>query len=247
MNVHKVDYLDDSGQQTHALIGADAPWTAIVEHVGDVTKNPRVKVHTCHADLESAAILYETSHERMVMVTATKLEDDEFRAARAAAKPGKGGVDWVDDDGGRDEWYQDQIRQQGLVGDCVVRALSIASGTPYESMREQVVRSMEEHGQSWHTTDPDDGVFDSAWWPVAESLGFERFPIWQLTGNKTMGVKRAVKLAPVMLLASKGHVVAAIDGLVHDTWDSTGSRIVEVWMLGCVSGWTPVEFGAWES
>jgi len=120
-------------------------------------------------------------------------------------------------DGGRAE-----AGFKGNARDCVTRAIAIVSGLPYKDVYGEISRRLGK-GKS-----PRDGVKKNVYEPYMEELGFE----WTPTMKIGQGCK--VHLEPEELPSGRiiarcsRHVVAVIDGVVHDTYDSTreGKRCV---------------------
>jgi hypothetical protein len=134
---------------------------------------------------------------------------------------------WVYDDGGRAV-----AGRNGSSGDCVCRAISIATGKPYpEVYAELSAIGWSPWRQYWR--DPD-GLYV----PGEEARRRERAYIEGLgwTWTPTMGIGtgcrvhlRADELPPGRLIVSLSrHLVAVIDGVIHDTYDPSrgGTRCV---------------------
>jgi len=125
---------------------------------------------------------------------------------------------FVYDDGGRgDAGYK------GHTGDCVVRAISIATGLPYqevydainhEAKRERI--SKRKRTRSGART----GVHKATTRRFMESLG------WTWVPTMTVGGGCKVHLRPGelpkgrrLVVSVSKHLVAVIDGVIHDTAD----------------------------
>ncbi len=126
----------------------------------------------------------------------------------------------------------------GKTGDCVVRAIAIAAQLPYqqvydeletrtrqfaEGRRSKVARAIQKRGAS-----PRNGGWDDVYKPYLVSLGFR----WVATMGIGTGCRvhlRDNELPAGRIIASVSkHLVAVIDGVVHDTHDPTraGTRCV---------------------
>jgi hypothetical protein len=159
--------------------------------------------------------------------------------AAVAARAGNGLCRWVKDDGGR--------RRSGIpnadrqVGDCVARAIAIATQKPYREVHDALVVRQVHHAAADNSPygkhirrkggvrhfDADHGCADEVYGSHLESLG------WRYTSTPSRGPDkvhlRADELPPGRLVARiGGHLVAVIDGVIHDTYDSRGGGRVHV-------------------
>ena len=147
----------------------------------------------------------------------------------SAAKTGDGRCRWVKDDGGR--------RRAGFgstaVGDCVARAIAIATEKDYREVHDALVVRNVEYAKwddsaygKWirrrggvRAFDADHGCSKEAYGPYLGSLG------WRFTSTKDQRIRlRADELPPGRLIVHvHRHLVAVIDGVIHDTHDSGGA------------------------
>jgi hypothetical protein len=107
-------------------------------------------------------------------------------------------------------------------GDCVIRAIAVATEMPYERVRADL------NERACVLSDAADGVTTDTWKAYLAELGF--------TWTSTMGIGtgcrvhlRADELPPGRLIVRvSGHVVAVIDGVIYDDHDPTrdGTRCV---------------------
>jgi hypothetical protein len=142
---------------------------------------------------------------------------------RGAVKPKPTLCRYVYDDGG-----QGRINRGG---GCVPRAIAIATGRPYREVYEALTAATHKYVRRWPRSlvagwirrsrdgrgfDPNYGCYDKIWQPYLESLG------WQHTSTKDQKVRlRADELPPGRLVVRvHQHLVAVIDGVIHDTFDS---------------------------
>jgi hypothetical protein len=133
---------------------------------------------------------------------------------------------WVYDDGGRQA-----AGFRGTTGDCVCRAIAIATGRPYVEVyheinalgaRERRVkgRSARSHART--------GVYIPTIRRYLTGLGWTWHPTMGIGTGTTVHL-RSGELPPGRLICSVSkHTVAVIDGVVHDTGDPTrdGKRAV---------------------
>lgn len=135
---------------------------------------------------------------------------------------------FIVDDGGRSA-----AGFKGRTGDCVCRAASIASGRPYAEIytlidalgsEERVTKRRRTKAKSSARK----GVYKSTTKRVMKALGFK----WTPTMTIGSGCKvhlRADELPPGRIVCSVSkHLVAVIDGVIHDTHDPSrdGTRCV---------------------
>lgn len=137
-------------------------------------------------------------------------------------------IAYIFDDGGRAA-----AGYKGFAGDCVVRAVAIASGLPYREVYDALshgTRTQRKTRRSRTRASARDGVNVRRKWfrDYMTGIGFE----WVPTMNIGTGCRvhlRADDLPAGRLIAKVSrHYVAVIDGVVHDTHDCTrdGTRCV---------------------
>jgi hypothetical protein len=155
--------------------------------------------------------------------------------------PTDGRCRWVKDDGGRQRSEIARgVGRKDKVGDCVTRAISIATGKPYREVHDELTVRAVRHVYAgddgcaytkWarrhggvRAFDPDHGCHDGAYGPYLESLG------WQFTSTKDRKVRlRADELPRGKLIVSiRRHLVAVVDHVIHDTHDCGGAGRVPV-------------------
>jgi hypothetical protein len=157
--------------------------------------------------------------------------------------PTDGRCRWVEDDGGRrGSGIARGAGRKDKVGDCVTRAIAIATGKPYRDVHDALtvasVRHVYEGGDNscpewikWakrrggvRTFDPDHGCADGAYGPYLQALG------WSYTSTKGQKVHlRADELPRGRLIVEiRRHLVAVIDHVIHDTHDCGGAGRVGV-------------------
>lgn len=142
---------------------------------------------------------------------------------------------WEYNDGGRSG-----AGFKGDAGDCVTRSIAIATGLPYlevyndlfdrnrSFMMSSRTREAKRLRSSTKGATPRDGVIKTVYKPYLESLGWTWTPTMQI-GQGCKVHMRADELPPGRLIVScSKHLVAVIDGVVHDTHDPSreGTRCV---------------------
>jgi hypothetical protein len=150
---------------------------------------------------------------------------------------------FVFDDGGRVA-----AGYKGTTGDCVTRAIAIATGMPYQKVYDALNEKAEDERGRWtkprtsgqvrrrRKSSARKGVFKPTYKKYIASLGW----LWTPTMGIGTGCKvhlRAEELPPGRLIVScSRHLVAVIDGVIHDIYDPSrgGTRCVYGYFKGPV-------------
>jgi hypothetical protein len=159
---------------------------------------------------------------------------------RNRVDPTDGRCRWVKDDGGRRKsGIARAAGRKDAAGDCVVRAIAIATERPYCDVHDALTLASVRYvyagrASEWskwakrrggvRTFDPDHGCSDEVYAPYLESLG------WSCVSPKGQRVRlRADELPRGRLIVSiHRHLVAVIDHVIHDTHDCGGAGRVPV-------------------
>ena len=133
-------------------------------------------------------------------------------------------MSWVYDDGGRSE-----AGFKGETGDCVCRAISIATGLKYKDVYDYIneFAKCEKVGKA-KKSNARTGVRKETSRKLLESIGWEWIPLMGIgTGCKVHLKSEELPKGKIICKCSK-HLVAVIDGVIHDTYDSSrdGTRCV---------------------
>src|SRR5262249_16757383 len=177
----------------------------------------------------------------------------------APAKAGSGLCRWVKDDGGRSRSQVARAgRRKNSTGDCVARAITIATGKDYDEVHSaltvlsvrQIYSAPDGAYAKWGRRkggvcffDPDHGCGEAAFGSYLKSLG------WKFTSTKDQKVRlRADELPRGRLIVSiSRHLVAVIDGVIHDTFncgESGRKQVKGYWSAPSVSSdWRPIGNG----
>lgn len=105
------------------------------------------------------------------------------------------------------------------VGDCAIRAISKATGQSWETVYIALcVRGLIDH---------DLPSANHVWGDYLEELGWQR----HLVNKRGYTVEDFTHDHPkgVYILAISGHVVACVDGMYFDTWNSGAEVVVYYW------------------
>lgn len=142
------------------------------------------------------------------------------------------------DDGGRAA-----AGYQGKAGDCVVRAICIATGKPYQEVYDAMWAGIKSHaanhrdktarrisrGKGLSGTTPRNGVSKKVWKPYLESLGWKWTPTMAIGSGCKVHLKAGeIPMRGRLIVQVSRHLLAIIDGAVHDTFNDQrgGTRCV---------------------
>jgi hypothetical protein len=120
---------------------------------------------------------------------------------------------------------------KGQAGDCVTRAIAIATGKPYQEVYDQInetARSERPSKRKRGKSNARTGVHKDVIRQYLEALGWEWTPTMQI-GSGCKVHLRADELPPGRLIVNLSrHSAAVIDGVLHDTHDCSrdGTRCV---------------------
>ena len=142
---------------------------------------------------------------------------------------------FVFDDGGRGD-----AGFKGSTGDCVVRAIAIATGLPYREVYDELhnrsrdVLATARPGTKKHarlsrgSTSPRAGVRRSAYDPYLKSLGWTWTPTMQIGSGTTVHLRDDELPSGTIIVRVSKHMLTMIDGVIHDTFmdDRGGTRAV---------------------
>lgn len=125
---------------------------------------------------------------------------------------------FVYDDGGRAA-----AGFKGVTGDCVVRAIAIATREPYREIYDELSqrgRTVKPSKQAKPVPSVRHGVFPKVYKPFIESLGFTWTPTMGIGTGTTVHLNPA-ELPPTgrHIIRCSKHLVALIDGRIHDIAD----------------------------
>lgn len=139
---------------------------------------------------------------------------------------GRGGGTWVRDDGGRAA-----AGFRGETRDCVTRAIAIATGRPYrevyDALTERAKEARKRARRRKHGT-ARTGVHRNVYEPYLRELGWTWTPTMQVGSGCKVHLCAEELPAGRLVVAVSRHVVAVVDGVVHDTHDPSrgGTRCV---------------------
>lgn len=135
-------------------------------------------------------------------------------------------MEWVFDDGGRAE-----ADFKGTTGDCVCRAIAIATQKPYK----EVYDLINEYGKQERTgkrkrgkSSARNGVYKNTIKKVMEHYGWVWHPTMQIGQGCTVHLREDELPSGRLVVSVSRHEVAVIDGVIHDIYDPSreGDRCV---------------------
>jgi hypothetical protein len=139
-------------------------------------------------------------------------------------------VEFVYDDGGREG-----AGYRGNAGDCVVRAIAIATEQPYQV----VYDALHDAGRDYKfrsrrarvkrgSASPRDGVHPAVYKPYLLALGWEWVPTMQIGSGCRVHLRADELPAGRLIVRLSGHLSAVINSVIHDTNDPSreGTRCV---------------------
>jgi hypothetical protein len=141
-------------------------------------------------------------------------------------------IAWIRNDGGREA-----AGFTGKAGDCVARAVAIASRRPYAEVYKRLADGNATQRVTKHSNKSSanrrtarNGIYTTRKWfrDYMTELGFEWVPTMQVgQGCKVHLQSAELPLGRIICKVSR-HYVAMIDGVIHDTYDPSrgGKRCV---------------------
>lgn len=139
---------------------------------------------------------------------------------------GRGLLQFQFDDGGRKT-----AGYKGKTGDCVVRSIAIATGSPYQEIYDKVnaLATRERTGtRKRGKSNARTGVYKGTTHKLLESLGWSWTPTMEIGSGCKVHLRADELPAGRLLVSVSGHMTAVIDGAIHDTHDPSrrGTRCV---------------------
>lgn len=136
-------------------------------------------------------------------------------------------------DGGRkDAGYK------GSAGDCVVRAIAIATGDSYQKVYDNInsQKDMMRQTKRVRGSNSRNGVEPKVYREYLKSIGFKWTPIMKIGQGCKVHLKEEELPKGRLIVRLSRHLSAVIDGVINDTFDCSrnGTRCVYgYWSLKC--------------
>jgi len=127
---------------------------------------------------------------------------------------------WIEDDGGRTE-----AGFRGEAGDCVARAIAIATNVPYDLVYEELAERMKSAGKSRSARN---GIPRKVYETYLGERGWIWKPTMQIGSGCTVHLRADELPSGRIIVRLSRHLAAVIDGRIHDTHDPSrdGTRCV---------------------
>lgn len=128
---------------------------------------------------------------------------------------------WMYDDGGRSKYFKAEH-----VGDCVCRAISIATGEDYRKIYDMINDASK--GERKHRSSARNGVRKDTSRKLLQDMGWIWHPVMTIGSGCTMHMKEDELPAGTLIVKLSGHLTCVKDGVLYDTYDCTreGTRCV---------------------
>lgn len=135
-------------------------------------------------------------------------------------------MEWVYDDGGREA-----AGYKGSAGDCVCRAVAIATGVPYQQVYDdinRIAKSERTGKRKKGISSARNGVYRSTIDKLMREYGWSWCPTMKVGSGCTTHLKASELPSGRLVVSVSKHVTAVIDGVCHDTYDPSrgGTRCV---------------------
>ena len=133
-------------------------------------------------------------------------------------------MDWRFDDGGRKE-----AGYKGIVGDCVCRAIAIATERPYKEVYDELNElAKRERRSKKGKSSAREGVRRQTIRKYLESLGWKWTPTMFIGSGCRAHLKADELPKGVIIVSLSKHIAAVKDGVIHDLSDCSrdGTRCV---------------------
>jgi len=129
-------------------------------------------------------------------------------------------TDWTYNDGGRTD-----AGFTGKTGDCVTRAITIATGKPYKEVYNDLAEGMQKVTGKKSARD---GVDKKVYQKVLAEYGWRWVPTMSIGSGTTVHLTPEELPNGVVITRLSGHLATMVDGVVHDTHDPSrnGTRAV---------------------
>ena len=134
---------------------------------------------------------------------------------------------WEYNDGGRSKYFKAE-----RVGDCVTRAISIATGLDYKDVYDEINRRCKidtvPKRAKTKSQGARSGVYRKTYDRYLKDLGWKWVPCMGIGTGCKVHLKKSELPSGTIICRLSRHLTAVIDGVVNDTYDCTreGTRCV---------------------
>jgi hypothetical protein len=135
-------------------------------------------------------------------------------------------MQWVYDDGGRSEYYKGKD-----AGDCVCRAVAIATGLDYKKVYDDInelAKSERTGKRKRGKSSARNGVYKDTIRKLMERYGWKWVPTMRVGQGCKVHLREDELPSGRLVVSVSRHLTAVIDGVCHDTYDPSrdGTRCV---------------------
>jgi hypothetical protein len=122
-------------------------------------------------------------------------------------------------DGGRLE-----AGYKGKAGDCVTRAISIATGRPYKDIYKLLSA---QNKIDFGVSSARNGIYKITYERLLKEMGYSwhKAPVFVGRKAKTTDMPKD----KIVIVRMAHHIVAVVNGVAHDTYDSTHKMVYGYW------------------
>lgn len=133
---------------------------------------------------------------------------------------------FIYDDGGRSQYFKAE-----QVGDCVTRAISIATGKDYLEVYKalnQLAKSERTGKRKRGVSSARNGVYKDTYTKYLTSIGWKWVPTMKIGQGCTVHLKADELPSGTIIVSLSKHLACVKDGVLYDTYDCTrdGTRCV---------------------
>lgn len=133
---------------------------------------------------------------------------------------------WVYDDGGRSKYFKAE-----KVGDCVARAIAIATGLDYKEVYDKLNKMSKQERTSMRkqgVSNARNGVYKETFKKLLTELGWVWHPTMQIGQGCKVHLKADELPQGTLIVSLSKHLTCVKDGVIHDTYDCSrgGTRCV---------------------
>ena len=139
-------------------------------------------------------------------------------------------MEFVYNDGGRKA-----AGFKGLAGDCVVRAISIATDQPYQEVYDAInALCKKQKVRKGKPSSARTGVSRKVYEPYLQEMGWRWVPTMRVGQGCKVHLREDELPRGRLVVAVSGHMTAVVDGVLHDNHDCSrdGSRCVYGYYVG---------------
>jgi len=135
-------------------------------------------------------------------------------------------MQWVYDDGGRSEYFKGKD-----AGDCVCRAVAIATGLDYKKVYDDInelAKSERTGKRKRGKSSARNGVYKDTIRKLMEVYGWKWVPTMKVGQGCKVHLREDELPSGKLVVSVSRHLTAVIDGVCHDTYDPSrdGTRCV---------------------